>query len=68
MEKIYSCEEIADHFQVKVETVWTWIREKRIAAIRVGKGYRISESALIAFEKANSTMAVKKEGTPNGNC
>lgn len=67
MEKIYSCEEVAERFQVKTETVWSWIREKRIAAIRVGKGYRIPESALIAFEKDNSTMAAKKEGIPNGN-
>lgn len=67
MEKIYSCEEVANHFRVKTETVWGWIREKRIAAIQVGRGYRIPESALIAFEKANSTMAVEKEGIPNGN-
>lgn len=53
MEKIYSCEEIADHFQVKVETVWDWIREKRIAAIRVGRGYRIPESAVREYEQKN---------------
>ena len=53
MEKFYSCEEIADHFQIKVETVWEWIRGKRIAAIRVGKGYRIPESAVREYEQKN---------------
>lgn len=65
MEKIYSCEDVANRFRVKTETVWSWIREKRLTAIRVGKGYRIPESALIAFETANSTMTTK-EGITDG--
>lgn len=53
MEKLYSCEEVANHFQIKIETVWEWIKGKRIAAIRVGKGYRIPESALREYEQKN---------------
>lgn len=53
MEKFYSCEEIADHFQVKVETVWEWIKARRLAAIRVGRGYRIPESAVREYEQRN---------------
>lgn len=68
MGKYYSCEEVAEHFRVKTETVWTWIREKHIAAIRVGRGYRIPESALLAFEKANSTITTEKEDVFNDNC
>lgn len=55
MEKLYSCTEVAEHFGVAVDTVWTWIKEKKLAAVKVGKAYRVSETDLNEFKKANST-------------
>lgn len=51
MSKLYRCEEVAERYGVKVETVWGWIRCGRLAAIKMPKGYRIEESALSEYEK-----------------
>ena len=34
---------------------WAWIREKKLPAIRIGKGYRIRPEDLEAFEAARKT-------------
>ena len=56
MEKFFSCQDIADRYGVKLTTVWSWIRSKKIAAVKIGKAYRVSESCLAAFEKERLTI------------
>lgn len=53
MEKFYSCEQVAERYGVKVATVWAWIREKRLSAVKIGGGYRVRESDLTAFENTD---------------
>lgn len=55
MEKYLTCEQVAKRYGVKVITVWAWIREKKLPAIRIGKGYRITPEDLAAFEAARKT-------------
>ena len=55
MEKTYSCAEIAERYGVTVDTVWTWIKEKKLTAVNIGKSYRVREQDLKAFEEANRT-------------
>ncbi len=55
MSKMYTCEEVADYFRVKVITVWDWIRKEKLPAIKLGRDYRIKEEDLIAFENARRT-------------
>lgn len=55
MDKLYTCGQVAERYSVKIETVWTWIREHKLFAIQVGKSYRIQESDLKAFEEKNKT-------------
>lgn len=55
MDKLYSCEEVAARYGVKVVTVWDWIRKGRLEAVRMPKGYRITEAALRKYEGAAST-------------
>lgn len=55
MEKLYNCEDVANRYDVKVETVWAWIREKRLPAVKIGKGYRVKETDLVTFEQKNRT-------------
>ena len=43
MSKLYRCDEVADRYGVKTLTVWDWIRKGRLTAIKMPKGYRISE-------------------------
>ena len=57
MEKLYSCEDVANRYGVKVETVWAWIRDKRLLAVKIGGGYRVRESDLAAFEKTDKKKA-----------
>lgn len=51
MKKYYSCEEVAELFGVKKRTVWAWVREKKLSAIKIGRIYRISSEDIEAFEK-----------------
>lgn len=55
MEKLYSCEQVAERYGVKIETVWAWIRSKKILAVKIGKSYRVKESDLAIFEQQNQT-------------
>ena len=59
MERLYTCEEIAQRYSVKDTTVWRWIRNKQLPAMNLnGSGYRVSESDLVAFEESKR---VRKE-------
>ena len=55
MEKYLSCEQIAERYGVKLITVWAWIREKKLPAIKIGKMYRITPQDLAEFEAARKT-------------
>jgi len=50
LSKLYRCDEVAARYGVKVITVWDWIRKGRLTAVKMPKGYRISEEALAAYE------------------
>lgn len=56
MSKMYTCAQIADHYGVKVITVWDWIRQKKLPAIRIGREYRISEDDMKVFENERRTI------------
>ncbi len=51
LSKLYSCEEVAKRYNVKVETVWKWVREHKISAIKIGKQYRITAEEIENFER-----------------
>ena len=54
--KMYTCEEIAEMYGVKIFTVWDWIKRKKIKALKIGREYRIREEDLKAFEESASTI------------
>jgi len=55
MEMFLTCEQVAERYGVKLITVWAWIREKKLPAIKIGKMYRIKPSDLAEFEAARMT-------------
>lgn len=61
MEKVYTCEEVAERYSVELSTVWGWVRKNILKAIKVGRCYRIRESDLLDFEQANLTSNASKE-------
>ena len=57
MSRMFTCEEVAERYKVKVITVWEWIRQKKLPAINLGREYRISEDDLKVFEESRRTIA-----------
>lgn len=57
MEKLYTCEQVAERYGVKKETVRSWIRKKMLPAIDLGKEYRIAEGDLVVLEKSRKTVS-----------
>lgn len=53
---MYTCEEIAEMYGVKIFTVWDWIKRKKIKALKIGREYRIREEDLKEFEESASTI------------
>jgi excisionase family DNA binding protein len=53
--KIYTAEQVAKLLQVHHLTVLKLIKQKKLKAVRVGRVYRITESAINAFLENYST-------------
>lgn len=51
MDKLYTPQEIADSLKVDLRTVYRWIREGKLAALKAGSQWRITETALESFLK-----------------
>ena len=63
MEKIdkiifYSPKDIATMLSIPIETVWNYIRSRKIPAIKVGKHYRVSAADFEAFLEASKLKAL----------
>lgn len=55
MTKLYACEDVAERYGVRIETVWDWIRNKKLTAMKIGKSYKIREEDLKSFEERSLT-------------
>lgn len=51
MDRYYTPAEVAEILKVKRQTVYTWIREGRLQADKIGRTRRISEAQLQEFLK-----------------
>lgn len=56
-DRLLSPLEVAEQLGVSDQTVYNWIREKRIAALKMGRLLRIRQGELERFVAANSTTA-----------
>ena len=56
LEVYYTCAEVAERSKVELQTVWSWVRGKKLPAVKIGKEYRITEADLKAFEESRKTM------------
>ncbi|BBF41963.1 hypothetical protein lbkm_0643 [Lachnospiraceae bacterium KM106-2] len=55
MNNLYSCEEVAKRYGVRINTVWDWIRKKKLTAMKIGKQYKVREDDLKKFEEKSLT-------------
>lgn len=56
MAELYTCDQVAKRYGVKIITVWDWIRKRKLGAIKLGRDYRISEEDLKTFEASRKTI------------
>ena len=49
----YTVEQIAEMLQVHWQTILNYIKNGKLEAVRLGKGYRISQQAINKFLKEN---------------
>ena len=49
IEKLYTSEDVAKILKIDRQVVLRYIREKKIKSIKIGKAYRIKESAIEDF-------------------
>lgn len=54
-EHFYTVEQIAELLQIHWQSVLNYIKRGELEAIRIGRGYRISNTSLYAFLRHNST-------------
>ena len=57
--KFYTVQEVADTLKIHWQSVLTYIKDEKLEAVKLGKGYRISEAALQKFIADNSTRKKK---------
>ena len=56
MENLLTCEQVAERYSVSVTTIWDWIKDRRLTAIKISSRlYRIRARDLEAFEKQHET-------------
>ena len=53
--KFHTVQEVADILQIHWQSVLTYIKSGKLEAVKLGRGYRISETALQKFIASHST-------------
>lgn len=61
MENYYTPQEVADKLKLNIRTVYKWIRENKLNAIKVGDLWRIPESELQRFLGLDGSKQDDKE-------
>lgn len=61
MEKFYTPEEVAVNLKVSRKTIYNWIQEGRLKAVKIGHFWRISESELNRLLKGEEQKQEAKE-------
>ncbi|MEG6568559.1 helix-turn-helix domain-containing protein [Thermoanaerobacterium thermosaccharolyticum] len=54
MDNYYTPQQVAEKLQINIRTVYKWIREGKLKAIKVGDLWRISETELKRFVENKS--------------
>lgn len=57
--KFHTVQEVADILQIHWQSVLNYIKKDKLEAVKLGKGYRISETALQKFIADHSTRNKK---------
>jgi excisionase family DNA binding protein len=55
--EFYTVEQVAELLKVHWQTVLNYIKNGKLKAVKLGKGYRISKAAFNEFVKENQTQS-----------
>ena len=58
-EQLYTPQEVADYLKVDVRTVYRWLRDGELNALRFRREYRISETDLRDFLERHRTRGAE---------
>jgi acetyl-CoA synthetase len=61
-EKIWTPQEIAEHFKVQDRAVRRWINEGKLEAFKIGGFWRVKDESLQAFIESSTSTETNKEG------
>lgn len=61
MENYYTPKEVSEKLKLNTRTVYKWIREEKLKAVKLGDVWRISESELNRLLKGNEQNGRKTE-------
>ncbi len=59
--EIMTPEQVADYLQIRKDTVYRYIRDGKLPAVRLGRSYRVQRENLDRFLLANTTKADVRE-------
>ena len=68
--KVYTLDEVADILKVSRRTLYTYVKEGKLPAVKMGKYWRISQESLQAFISTGTTVSDanrRKENQNKGN-
>jgi excisionase family DNA binding protein len=61
--KLYTTEDVADYFHVRVETIREWVKEGILPALKVGKSYLYTQQDINTYVAALRAAAQEKRRT-----
>ena len=61
MENYYTPKEVSEKLKLNIRTVYKWIREEKLMAVKLGDVWRIPESELNRLLKGNEQNGRKTE-------
>lgn len=55
--KIYSIEEVAEILKISRRTIYTYLKEGKLVAVKIGKYWRVTQENLEAFISNGTTIS-----------
>ena len=55
MEKLLTCDDVSEILQLNIQTVFKYIRQGRLSAVKFGRSFRVTQDQLKEFIEKNKT-------------
>lgn len=55
-EKIYTIDEVCAYFKVHRNTLYRWVKEGQLEAVKFGRALRFTQTAISKFVQSQSTV------------